>query len=133
MDWLFLSFSGRLTRLPFWLGTLALGIVQSAAMFFLFVGLLGGFGHLTPPELRVALSDFDEMRGIFIPLATLSLAFMYPTLALYTKRWHDRGKSGWWTLISLVPVIGGFWLLIELGFLGGDEGDNIYGPNPAYA
>jgi uncharacterized membrane protein YhaH (DUF805 family) len=35
-----------------------------------------------------------------------------------------------WTLIVIVPVIGGLWLLIELGFLKGDEATNKYGPNP---
>ena len=59
-----------------------------------------------------------------------SLAMIYPAIALYAKRWHDRGKSGWWTLISLVPVIGGLWMLIELGFLRGTDGDNQYGRDP---
>ena len=53
--------------------------------------------------------------------------FLYPTYAITTKRWHDRGKSGWWSLIAFVPIIGGLWLLIELGFLGPDEYVNEYG------
>ncbi|TGR16409.1 DUF805 domain-containing protein, partial [Mesorhizobium sp. M8A.F.Ca.ET.197.01.1.1] len=46
------------------------------------------------------------------------------------KRWHDRNKSGWWTLIGLIPIIGGIWLLIELGILEGTRGANQYGPDP---
>jgi len=46
------------------------------------------------------------------------------------RRFHDRNKSGWWCLIGFVPVIGGFWLLIENGFLKGSVGPNQYGPDP---
>jgi uncharacterized membrane protein YhaH (DUF805 family) len=57
----------------------------------------------------------------------LLLALFVVSLATQIKRWHDRGKSGWWILISLVPVIGGLWALIETGFLAGTEGPNAYG------
>jgi uncharacterized membrane protein YhaH (DUF805 family) len=49
------------------------------------------------------------------------------------KRFHDRDKSGWWLLISLVPLIGPLWLLVELGFLQGSEGANRFGPDPLAA
>jgi uncharacterized membrane protein YhaH (DUF805 family) len=68
-----------------------------------------------------------------VPVGIVSLVFFYPTYAIYTKRWHDRGKSGWWSLIVLVPIIGPLWMFIECGFLGGEDGSNTYGPNPAYA
>ena len=48
-------------------------------------------------------------------------------LAVSAKRWHDRGKSGWWSLIMLIPMVGPIWALIELGFLKGDYGYNRYG------
>jgi len=51
-------------------------------------------------------------------------------LAVYTKRWHDRNKSGWWSLILLIPIVGPIWMLVELGFLRGTEGTNNYGPDP---
>ena len=60
----------------------------------------------------------------------LGLALIYPVIALYAKRWHDRNKSGWWSLIGLIPIIGGIWMLIELGFLKGTAGPNSYGPDP---
>ena len=55
---------------------------------------------------------------------------IYPAIALYAKRWHDRGKSGWWSLIGLVPIIGGMWMLIELGFLKGTAGRTSTGRIP---
>jgi uncharacterized membrane protein YhaH (DUF805 family) len=65
-----------------------------------------------------------------IPMWIVMLVFLYPTLAVYAKRWHDRGKSGWWTLILLIPIIGPLWALIECGFLRGTEGPNQYGADP---
>ena len=46
------------------------------------------------------------------------------------KRYHDRGKSGWWYLIQFIPIIGPIWAFVELGFCSGDDGDNDYGDGP---
>ena len=37
---------------------------------------------------------------------------------------------GWWVLIGLIPIVGFWWVLIECGFLQGDDGPNEYGPDP---
>jgi uncharacterized membrane protein YhaH (DUF805 family) len=55
---------------------------------------------------------------------------LYSVFAVYAKRWHDRDKSGWWSLIILVPIIGGIWFLVECGILPGTPGANQYGPDP---
>ncbi len=52
------------------------------------------------------------------------------TFCLTVKRYHDRGKSAWWYLIQFIPIIGGIWALVELGFCSGDDGDNEYGDGP---
>lgn len=44
-------------------------------------------------------------------------------------RLHDTGKSGWWYLISLVPFIGGIWMLILMA-TEGHRGANEYGQDP---
>ena len=53
---------------------------------------------------------------------------MWITITISIKRFHDRGKSGWWILIMFIPLIGPLWWLIELGFFRGDPGPNAYGP-----
>lgn len=58
------------------------------------------------------------------------IAAIWPNLAVSIKRCHDRGRSGWFILISLIPIVGGIWLLIELGFLRGTIGSNRFGPDP---
>jgi len=40
----------------------------------------------------------------------LSLALIVPTIAVGMRRLHDMGKSGWWLLIGLIPVLG--WIAI---------------------
>ena len=59
-----------------------------------------------------------------------SLALFYPGLAVNAKRCHDRGRSGWFLLINLLPLIGVIWYFVETGFLRGTIGDNRFGPDP---
>jgi len=60
----------------------------------------------------------------------MSLALLWPALAIQAKRWHDRNKSAAWLVINFVPFIGWLWALIENGFLAGSKGDNLYGIDP---
>jgi uncharacterized membrane protein YhaH (DUF805 family) len=131
MDWgnLFTSFQGRISRQPFWLGVLALFIVQWVAS--LILGSVLGVSMMAQmdPNMTPEQAMAQSMSGMG-PLLIISLIFLYPALAIYTKRWHDRNKSGWWSLILLVPIIGIIWFLVECGFLRGTDGSNDYGPDP---
>jgi len=66
----------------------------------------------------------------------IMIGLIWPSLAVQTKRWHDRNKSGWWNLIGLAPIVGPLWAFIELGFLKGTPGANRYDlrpvPRPSY-
>lgn len=131
MDWKYLltSFEGRISRQPFWLSILVLLIFEWVVMIVLGmvfgISMMGGMDPGMDPEAAASAA----MTGM-VPLVIVSLLFLYPALAIYTKRWHDRGKSGWWTLIILVPLIGSIWMLVECGFLRGTEGPNQYGNDP---
>ena len=79
---------------------------------------------------------FDNVFGIAIegigygPIYLLYvLAMMIPSLAVAVRRLHDVGKSGWMILISLIPIIGGIWLLV-LFVTDGNLGENEHGANP---
>ncbi len=103
-----LSFEGRIGRQTLWMNYILPYVVIS-----------------------VILGAVDWMLGTGGILGALFwLAALWPSLAIYAKRWHDRGKSGWWVLLPLVPVIGPIWTLIECGCLKGSEGENRYGPDP---
>ncbi len=131
MDWkyLYTSFEGRTSRQPFWLSLLALVVVEWVVMLILGLilgtSMMGGIDPNMPPDQAAAM-----MTKGMIPIIIVSLLFLYPALAVYTKRWHDRDKSGWWTLIIFVPVIGAIWWLVECGFLRGTDGANRFGPDP---
>ncbi len=107
---LFLSFNGRINRQPFWIGILIL-IGISIVLQIVIYTILG-------PEAGAIAS------GI------LGLLFIYPALAVYAKRCHDRDKSAWWLLLLLVPLVGAIWLIVDLGILEGTRGDNRFGPDP---
>ena len=81
------------------------------------------------PDVAAAAA-MESMSKMALPVSILILITLWPALAIYTKRWHDRDKSGWWSLIMFVPIIGGLWMLIELGFLRGTDGSNRFGDDP---
>jgi uncharacterized membrane protein YhaH (DUF805 family) len=114
--WLLTSFDGRINRAKFWAGIGVLIVLGIAA---------------TVIDVLID-SSIDIGGGAQMGIVSLlvSLASVYLALALYAKRWHDRDKSGWWSLIALVPFIGAIWILVELGMLEGTRGANQYGPDP---
>lgn len=52
-----------------------------------------------------------------------------PSLAVQVRRLHDTGRSGWWSLINLVPLVGPILLLILL-VQPGQAHANRFGPDP---
>ena len=42
----------------------------------------------------------------------VSLAFLLPQLAVGARRLHDTGRSGWWQLLLLLPLIGLIVLIV---------------------
>jgi uncharacterized membrane protein YhaH (DUF805 family) len=125
---MFTSFEGRINRQKWWLGLIALVVIEWIV--FIVIGMVFGGGMMAGMDPNNPEAAAEAMSTMMIPLGIIGLIFLWPTLALYAKRWHDRGKSGWWTLIALVPVIGGIWILVELGFLRGTDGPNQYGNDP---
>ena len=109
-DWkyLFTSFNGRITRETFWVGLAVLITVNIG------ISLIGAF-----------------LGMIFGPLSYLamlaSLAMIYPAVALNAKRWHDLDKSGWWSLVGLIPLLGAIYMLYMLAVKEGEPADNAYG------
>jgi uncharacterized membrane protein YhaH (DUF805 family) len=128
MSWMLFSFSGRINRQRWWLWLIALLVVEYIIIFI--VSALLGVNSMAGINANDSAAMSGAVYKAMIPAIIIGLIFLYPTLAIYTKRWHDRGKSGWWTLIVLVPIIGGIWALIEQGFLRGTSGANQFGPDP---
>lgn len=74
-------FTGRLNRLNFLLGAISIFVISAI------------------------LSKFDgrDAWGLFTGLAVLFSIFF--GFSLYIRRLHDISKSGWWSLLMLVPLV----------------------------
>ena len=107
----YVDFSGRARRKEYWM------FVLFNFVFSFVLGLLDtAFGWNS--ELGLGI-----LGGIY------SLCVFLPGLAVVVRRLHDVGKSGWFFLIILIPIVGAIWLIV-LFCLDGQPGDNKYGPNP---
>jgi uncharacterized membrane protein YhaH (DUF805 family) len=88
--------------------------------------------------IAIVLSIIEEVIGISskpgqgILTNIYSLAILLPSLAVGVRRLHDIGRTGWWLLIGLIPLIGAIVLLI-FAVQDSQPGTNQYGPNPKEA
>ena len=75
---------------------------------------------------------FDQASGAGLFSSIFALALFIPSLAVAVRRLHDTDRSGWWLLLSLIPLIGVIVLLVFV-LMDGTSGDNQYGPDPKAA
>jgi uncharacterized membrane protein YhaH (DUF805 family) len=113
------SFSGRIPRRTYWLWAILLSVG-----FGVLAGLVGAL--LVPSDGSAEGPGAAAMLGFGL----IYLLVLWVSLALQIKRWHDRGKSGAWVLINLVPLVGAVWSFVECGCLRGTFGPNNYGEDP---
>ncbi|MCP4779696.1 MAG: DUF805 domain-containing protein [Hyphomicrobium sp.] len=126
---LLFSFDGHIGRGQFWLGYLA--VVILAVLIAIIVSVMVPWEDVTvtgadgQPTL-----DFTSpaLTPAWIAYLVYFVVGLWIAIAISIKRFRDRGKSGWWSLIMFITLIGPIWWLIELGFLPGDPGPNTYGP-----
>ncbi len=120
------SFQGRLRRRDFWVCVLILCVVSWVLNWI--VAMM--FGPSIVVSGQNTTMNLNALSGMMGGLWIVSLILLWPSLALGVKRCHDRGKSGWWCLLLLIPIINIFWWLIDLGILDGTPGPNQFGPSP---
>lgn len=106
------DFNGRARRKEYWMFVLFNMIFAVAAM-------------ILDNVLGIAMEGigYGPIYGLYL------LAIIIPSIAVGVRRLHDIGKSGWMMLISLIPLIGGIWLLVLMVTDSNPE-ENEYGPNP---
>ncbi len=111
------SFQGRIGRSTYWL------------FYFLPVFVLMIVANVLDPVLgTIHVTESGIPLGIIGSL--FGLFSLWPLFAAGAKRCHDRGRSGWFQLIYLIPFFGGLFMFIYLGFLKGTDGPNRFGPDP---
>lgn len=105
-------FSGRARRAEYWWFTLFNIIVMVAA----FVLLTAG-------------GDALGTAGVVL-YALVALGLFLPGLAVTVRRLHDTGRSGWWFLLSFVPL--GAFVVLYFLVQEGQPTVNAHGPSPKH-
>ncbi|MCW8847033.1 MAG: DUF805 domain-containing protein [Gammaproteobacteria bacterium] len=127
------DFKGRATRKEFWIFSLIYTVIY------------------------VLFGVLDALVGTMVIQFIFGLVMSVPCVSVTTRRLHDTGRSGWWQLLfilPLIPVVGLFalvmlgvadvlnlvvfacvaWMgacIVLLVFLAqASQGDNRYGPKP---
>ena len=111
------KFDGRATRSEYWyfaLFTFLITFMLALVDAFVINPMLG----MTPEQAA---------EGGILQMV-ISLALLIPSIAVAIRRLHDIGKSGWWLLLSLIPILG--WLVLLYFYVTDSQsGDNEYGAN----
>ena len=109
----YLSFASRAQRTEWWL-------VQVIVVPIVLIVQIAVVGSL-------AVAGADALASMFLLLSMAVIVWL--ALAVNARRWHDRNKSGWWSLIGLAPIAGIIWIIVECGFLGPAEGAHRFEEN----
>ncbi len=87
------TFSGRASRPEYW--------------YFALFGMLAALVAAIPDAVLAGpMADVGPV-GLLV-----SLVLLLPSIAVGVRRLHDSGRSGWWVLIILVPLVGAVVLIV---------------------
>jgi uncharacterized membrane protein YhaH (DUF805 family) len=112
----YVTFTGRATRSELWFWVLFQIIAN------IVIGLIFGGGHMV---MEPGTMNMHYEGGLVANL--WALANFLPGLAVGIRRLHDLDKSGWWTLIALIPLVG--WIILIVWYCTkGTPGTNAFGP-----
>lgn len=111
---MFFTYRGRLNRKPFILRGFLLSILSSI--------------------MSTVMTEMTEASSVVMHLLALlplilMVVFGAGAFMLIIRRWHDLGKSGWLSLLMLIPLFN-FFVLIFLWAKKGTDGPNTYGDDP---
>ena len=112
------KFDGRATRSEYWYFIL----------FYFILALIVSLVDILVINPMLGLTPEQAQQGGILQII-VGLGLLIPTLALTIRRLHDIGRSGWWFLIALIPIIGAL-VLIYFYVQDSQAGSNLYGENP---
>ena len=106
----YVDFKTRSTRSQYWWWTLWMILMSIGAVI---IDTMMGMGDSGPVNL------------------ILSLATLLASIAVSIRRLHDIGRSGWWFLLVLVPIIG--WIVLIVFYCTkSQDAENLWGPAPQH-
>src|SRR5579863_5984693 len=124
------GFRGRARRREYWMFVLVNAIIGVALV------VIGKLTHM-PQTGTFGIGMSRNGLGVFgigvfrspILFQAYALATFLPFLAVEVRRLHDTGRTGWWWLFGLIPVLG--WIVLVIFCAkDGAAGGNRYGLDP---
>ena len=118
----YINFKGRARRKEYWMFTLVYVIILTGCTV---------LDHVLGTVFMMDAGPFlgEISMGYGWAYTICALAHFLPALSVAVRRLHDVGKSGWFYLIFLIPLIGVIWLLV-LYCTEGQKQENNWGPDP---
>ena len=125
------NFKGRARRKEYWMFVLINFIIYIAFMILIIIiEVISGVIYVSDLKIIItSLMTLFTVTPFSVILSLYVLAILVPSLAVSVRRLHDIGKSGWFILISLIPIVGSIILLVWACQEGMPEA-NEYGENP---
>jgi len=116
------AFKGRATRSEYWyfmLFSIIIALILTALDSMIINPLLG-----IQPIVETARTG---ILGMLFSIGTL-----IPSVALAIRRLHDIGKSGWWILVGVIPIVNiiGIFVLLYFFIKDSQPSENQFGLNP---
>jgi uncharacterized membrane protein YhaH (DUF805 family) len=134
MHWMILplrryaDFRGRAMRIEYWMFVLFLFLLFAVTAT-LDTWLPTGGRTVTAVTTAPGLWAYSQATDAGWITRLAGLATIVPLLAVSVRRLHDIGRSGFWLLISVVPLIGTIVLLIFF-LTDSRRGSNRWGADP---
>jgi uncharacterized membrane protein YhaH (DUF805 family) len=128
------TFTGRSSRSEFWWWILFEWLTRSFLGFIYTMTMLAIIVPKSEALKDQAGASMQALLGaIFNPmyfvLLAWSLALLLPSLAVTVRRFHDIGRSGWFVLLTFIPVVGTILMILFL-VEESDSGANAWGEPP---
>ena len=114
------NFNGRASRQEYWMFILF-------NMIFAIIAMVAD--NILGTTFTVGSGNYEASMGYVWVYLLYTFGIIIPCLAVLVRRLHDIGKSGWFLLVCLIPIIGSIWVLV-LMCTDGDNAENAYGSSP---
>jgi uncharacterized membrane protein YhaH (DUF805 family) len=91
--------------------------------------ITSGFSNYVNFSGRAIRSEYWYwVIGYQVTTTLFGLAVLLPGLAVTIRRLHDLDRTGWWFLLSFVPIVG--WIILIVWYCTeGTRGTNRFGPD----
>ncbi|MDO4159334.1 MAG: zinc-ribbon domain-containing protein [Prevotellaceae bacterium] len=112
-----INFKDTISRKQFWCGFLWYMFIAYA--------IFASIGWITIFNTDI-IFEFDNRSSFaYWAYRFIYFAICIPSTAAAVRRLHDTGRSGWWVLISLIPIIGAIVLICLLAKKGKDKCERV--------